>query len=424
MTNDKLKMTNGGRGTNYIYNIAEQYIHLTFVIRHLSFILLLLIGSLLIVGSQAYAEDIAISSTEDASQLISNFGGLGLGYVKVGSSEVGTLSWHPDVAFGPFTLGLDGNLALGTNTPPNFNNVVIRHAGYDDGKRGLMYGVIEDVTWGHGLLMDNFSTRLTGSILLSNDQLAWKGYLDFDKVVVRALTTQRAITGIRLEERVHPMVVLGQTYITDSDGVTVPSTSVVQKVSGVGLDASVPLPWGFEGYAEYAQLIDHGSGYGAGIEWGWDFMVAAAEMSAGYRFLDNGFVPGYFNAEYESNPIDLASAEATGNNKNGYIAQMGIAALGLTTLKVRYENYNESDAALNAEAYTLLPHGIEVGAYFAQPRFVNFRSLSFEEGSIIGGSAAYPVNDFTKIVIHYKKYYDTATSQVEESQYYELKFSF
>ena len=372
------------------------------------------------------AQDVTtvVKGDEETTQVASSIGGLSLGYIKVGTKEVGNLAWHPDLRLGPIGLGVDVNVSLGEEKPSGYEHVVLRFLEYDDGKRGLRYGVIDHLTWGHGLLMKDYSTRVAGPVLLNNQQLGMKAYLDMDKYVVRALGTRSNIYGLRVEERIYPMLTLGQTYITDTDGVMPPGTSEVQKVSGIGMDATVPLPLNLKGYAEWAQLLDYGSGLATGISWGLDVMLAKASFLAEYRMLDSKFVPGYFDSDYETNPINLASAEATGNVKNGYLAQLGVSALDLLALSVAYENYNDSDSAsVNADLYAKIVN-MEVTGYYKQPNFINFRSLSLEEGAIMGGSIAYPVNPFTWLVVHYKKVYNPDTEEVEESQYYELRLSF
>ncbi|MBI5399191.1 hypothetical protein HZB07_01045 [Candidatus Saganbacteria bacterium] len=359
------------------------------------------------------------------SRLQSNIAGLSLGYVKVGSREVGSLAWHPDFKLGPYGLGADVNLFLGQDKPIGYDNLVLRYLEYNDGKKGLRYGVIENLTWGHGLLLDKYSTRAYGTLVLNNEQLAYLGFVDLDSYVVRALLTKRGLYGVRVEERINPMLRLGQTYIADNSGVTPLGTTESQKISGLGLDATVPLPLNFEGFAEYAQLIGKGSGYGAGLSWGYDMMVANASFLAEYRVLDKNFVPGYYGPDYETNPINLSSAEATGNVKNGYLAKLDVNALGLASLKAIYEKYNDSNSgSLNADLTAKLPQDVEANYYYKQPNFSNFRSLSFEDGAILGGSLAYPINPFSKVVLHYKKAYNPITAKVEESQYYELRLSF
>lgn len=380
-----------------------------------------------LLGTLAYSQEVRTTitgGTDIPTRLESRLGEMSLGYIKVGSKEVGNIAWNPDFKFGNWGFGANVNIPLGENKPVGYENVVLRYVEYDDGQKGLRYGVIENLTWGHGLLVDGYSTRMYAPLFLNNDQMAYRGYLDMEKYIVRGLTTKTGVYGVRVEERIHPMLILGQTYISDSNGVTIPGSTEVQKVSGIGVDASVPLPLNLEGYAEYAQLINHGSGLSAGVSWAYDIMVARASFLAEYRVLDSRFVPGYFDADYETNPVNLSSAEATGNVKNGYRAKLGINAMGFASLDATYEWYNDSEyGAVAADLFAKLPGDIEARGYYQQPKFTNFRSLTLEEGAVVGGSLAYPVNPFTRIVVHYKKVYNPATMQVEESQYYELRIS-
>lgn len=353
-------------------------------------------------------------------QIDSNFS---LGFIKYGSSEVGNLSWHPDLKLGPLGLGLDINYPLNSTKPFGYENIVLRNLEYNDGQKGLQYGVLDKVTYGHGLLMKDFSTRLSGPIILNSSQVGIKGFYDFEKGVVRAMWTKAGVEAVRLEERINPMLNLGQSYVTDVDGVIVPATGVLQKVSGFALDATVPLPYNFEGYAEYAQLIDHGNGLSTGVSWGYDLMVARANMLVEYRMLDKSFVPGYFGPQYNTDPINLASVEATGNAKNGYLAQLDVDALGIAQFGLMYEKYNESIASLNANLNAHLGDQITFAGYYKQPNFSDFRSLTLEQGAMIGSDLGYKINPFTSVIVHYKKVYNPATLQVEESTYYELSFN-
>jgi hypothetical protein len=383
------------------------------------------VGGLMLDVRPAYAQVPSLTSSGTGlSQVQSNIGGLSLGYIRAGSQDAAALSWHPDFSLGPWGLGLDANLYLGQGKPTGYDNLVLRYAKYDDGKKGLLYGVINYLTWGHGMLLNNYSTRVYGSVILNNKQLAYLGYVDFDSWVIRGLATGTSVYALRLEQRINPMLRLGETFITDIDGVTPAGTTEVQKVTGIGLDATVPLPLNFQGFAEWSQLINHGAGFGAGVSWAYDMMVANAAFLAEYRVLDKGFVPGYFGPDYQINPVNLHSAEATGNVKNGYLAQLDVNALGLASLKAIFEKYNDSDSAsLAVDLSAKLPQDIEARGYFKQPDFSNFRALTFEQGALLGASIAYPMNPFTKLVWNYKKAYNTTTSQVEESQYYEIRLN-
>ncbi|MDI6731502.1 MAG: hypothetical protein QME05_02835 [Candidatus Margulisbacteria bacterium] len=384
----------------------------------------------LLFTSMAFADTTGLITPSNPLLAINQFmpngmGGVGIGYVTSGSAETVNVSWHPDFKFGFFSVGLDVNLPMGgSSIPSGLDSIVWRSIAYDDGLRGLRYGVIESLTWGSGLLMDRYSTRLTGTVILDNRQLAFVGYLNAPSdITVRALATKTSLDGVRIEKKVNPMLTVGGSFLCDYDGVVIPAAGTNQQVNGAGVDAKIPLPMNFEGYAEVAQLLNHGNGTSVGISWGQDIMIAKANFSAEYRMLDKGFAPGYFNSEYEYNPVNLTSLEATGQAKNGYLIRLDADALSMASLKATYEQYNQSNGAVSAYLYGKLPQKVELSGYYSQPTFTDFTSLSFEQGAILGGTLAYPINTFTDIVAHYKKAYNSATARVEETQYYELRFN-
>ena len=391
---------------------------------------LLVVTCLLMVAVSVFAEvtTTVTSSSSGPTKLQSNIGGVSIGYIKVGTAEVTTLAWRPDFKFGPWGLGADVNMALGENKPANYENAVLRYIEYDDSKKGLRYGVLDGVTIGHGLLMKNYSTRIGNAVLLNNEQMGYKGYLDMDKYVVRAIATRSNIYVARVEERINPVLTLGQYYITDTTGRTVTlsggGTQSYPSVSAVGLDATMPLPANLEGYAEVGQIMNHGKGIAAGLSWGYDIMIANASFLAEYRMLDSNFVPGYFGVDYETNPINLVSAEALTKPKNGYLAQLGINAIGLASLTAVYESYVDSNSSMMADLTAKLGDQVSVRGYYKQPNFVDFRSLTLEQGAILGADVSYKVNPFTSLVTHYKKAYNPSSGQVESTQYYEVALTF
>ena len=399
----------------------------------------LIIGSLVVISSLIFGYSSLVraelpvtttitSGANTPTQLQSNIGGISLGFIKAGTAEVATLGWHPDLRFGPWGLGADVNLGLGDNKPSNFEGAVMRYVKYDDSQKGLTYGVLNGVTVGHGLVMKNYSTRIGSQIMLTNEQMGFFGYVDLDKYVVRGMMTRSNIYLGRVEERVNPLLTLGQYYINDATGRTIKqsdgTTRTFPSVAAIGADATVPLPANFQAYAEASQLINHGGGASAGLSWAYDMLVAGASFSAEYRLLDKAFVPGYFSADYENNPVDLASAEATNSPKNGYLVQAGINALGLMTFNAVYESYLNSNSALTADLITKLGDQISVRGYYKQPNFVDFRSISVDQGVVLGADVAYKVNQNTSLITHYKKAYNSTTGQVESTQYYELALNF
>jgi len=353
--------------------------------------------------------------------------GISLGYIKAGSAEVGVVTWRPDLSLGTWSLGFDANLPLGDKKPEGFDSIVFRSAEYNDGQKGLRYGVLDNVTWGRGLLMKNYSTRIAGPITQNNQQTAIKGFFNAERVGVQFMSTWSHIYAVRLTEKVNPMLTIGQSYITDTDGPSIkqPDGSTINypSVSGAAVDASVPLPLNFEGYAEAAQLINHGTATTIGINWGLEAFIFSAGFDAGYRFIDQKFVPGYFNADYETNPINLSSYEATGQSKDGYVAELKLLAANVLMINALYESYKGSNTTLTANAETEIDK-IYASAYFKQPNFQDFRSLTLEEGAILGGSIGYKINPNMMLIASYKKAYDPVLGKVIESQFYEAKMMF
>lgn len=352
---------------------------------------------------------------------------LSIGFIKSGTNEVGALSWNPDFKLGPWKIGLALNIPMSPKKTIALDQIVFRYAEYNDGQKGLRYGGITGLTWGRGLLMKNYSSYALGSIIPSNQQMTLMGYYSYDMYKAQALGTWSHIYGLRLTEQINPWLVLGQSYITDSDGVLVKQTSGTDKqfpsVTGVGVDATCPLPFNFDAYAEAASLLNHGNGLTFGLGWDYDILAMALSFDAGYRAIDKGFAPGYFNAEYESNPIDLTSFEASGKSKNGYTAELNALYGKIFKFRAFFEKYNENPTgSLNGNA-TLYMDEAYADFYYSQPNFVDFRSLDLQQGAVLNGEVGYKVNQFTTLVLHYKKYYDGGLAQVVESTYYEMKFS-
>lgn len=351
---------------------------------------------------------------------------ISLGYLLSGSSEIAALSWKPDFKWGTWALGFDFNLPMGQVKPVDYSNIVFRYAEYNDGQKGLRYGMLDNLTYGRGLIMKNYTSRSNSDIIPTNNQMSTSLYFKTGIFGFYGMGTWSQVYAVRATQQINPMVTLGESYVTDTDGPTVLEPNGVRRkyppVSGMSVDMSVPLPYNFEGYAEAAQLMGHGNGLTAGIDWASNVMDLSMSFNAGYRSLDKGFAPGYFNEQYESNPIDLVSYEATGKEKNGEIVELYAAYSNLSKLGIIYENYNGSNPSLTGDLKTVLSEKASLALRYSQPNFVDFRSLDLEQGAIIIGALTYKLNANLAMVLNYKKAYDPVAGKVVESQYYEMKF--
>jgi len=357
--------------------------------------------------------------------------GISLGFIKAGSVEVGSISWRPNYKYGAWGLGFDVNVPIGNQRPDGYDSLVFRYAEYDDGQKGLRYGVLDGITWGHGLLVKNYTTRLAGPVILNNNQMGIRGFYNWDNYGVTALNTWSHIYGVRVTEKIKPveflpLITFGQGYICDTNGLSVKQTDGTTRSfpsqAGVELDATMPLPFGFNGYGEYARLMNYGQGASVGVDWGVDFLAFAATFDVGYRSMSSRFAPGYFDTDYEINPTDLTSIGAS--SRNGYFAGFKGIMSDYLKLNIQYEAYQGANTTLLAEALSIPREDVSLYAYYSQPKFVDFNSLTLEEGAVIGAKVGYKVNPNTMIVTHYKKAYNPTLGKVEETQWYEIELSF
>lgn len=363
----------------------------------------------LLITSSAFAQE----STFDY--------GVSIGLVKFDSASMGLFSWRPNLEFGPLTLSLDVNLPLGDQRPSQFESAVVRYADLTTEIFGIRYGILEDITFGYGLLLNDYSTTIKGGITLNNRQVGLRTYYKGDLISSEILGTWSGLYGIRLTERIY-FFTFGQAYLVDTDGVAILKTDGTFKnfppQSGYSLDVGVPILPGTELYAEMAHLNNHGSGYSAGFKLGSDLYFLKTSFKIERRFIESNFVPGYFNAQYEIDPVDLNSAEATGEKKDGYLAELLASTFGIGRLGIIYENYNGSNPALSGDAFLDLGFPWFVSIFLRQPNFKDFRSLTVEEGAVLGGDLGYRINPYTNFTIHYKKAYDPALGKVIEGATY------
>ncbi len=384
-----------------------------------------------VLGAAASAQGSSINITAEPGKSFMSgklANGITLGYVKSGSSEAAVARWSPDWWMGNFGLGLDINIPMGDKKPTDIETVVLRFAEYRTDDFGVRYGIVENYTLGFGLLVNNYSSVSRGSIIQSNQQTGLTLRYRNGIYGLQAIGTWSRFYGVRVTEQVAPLLTLGQYYVTDADGVNFKKTDGTQvsypAQSGFGLDASVPLSTIGVAFLEYAKINNHGAGISAGVNAGYDFLIARARMTVARRWLDRNFVPGYFNENYETDPINVASYEASSTAKDGYFARLDLDVLGKGNGWAMLESYNGSNASLKAEATAVLSDDYWASAGFYQPNFVDFRSLNVEEGAIITGKVGYKVNPYTSVIANYKKAYDPVQGRIVETQWYEVSLNF
>lgn len=388
--------------------------------------------AIVFISGMCFADMIGnVSSGGDLTSMSTRFAnGVGFGYANAGGVPSSVLRWNPDFTFGNLGLGLDINLVLGEKKDPNIETVVLRHVQYNTPSRGIKYGILRNITFGQGLLLGNYTTVSKGGIIESNKQTGVQAYYKKDIYGVEVLGTWSKLYAARITEELKYLIpfTLGQYYVTDTDGVNFTKTdgTIVSypSISGAAIDAQTPLLFGSNLYAEYARLIGRGGGFAAGLAASADFGLGKASLRAERRIIDYNFVPGYFNEDYETNPINLTSYEASSQSKDGYRVLLNTTVLNKGYIQAILEGYNGSNSALKADAYADISPEYFAAASFYQPNFQDSRSLNVEQGAIITTRLGYKANAFTNIIVNYKKAYDPDQGKVVETQWYEFKIAF
>ena len=356
----------------------------------------------------------------------SNAGGFGI--VNNGGISAPVLRWTPDFRYGPIALGIDINFTLNNAAAAGVDNLVVRHLEYSSPKWGAKYGLLTNITYGSGLLMNNYTAVLKGGVIPSDQQGALRAYYNEGIFGVEVLGTWSRVYGARVTEQVLPYLTLGQYFVGDGDGINQVRPDGTIKVfpsqSGWGVDAVAPFLLGSNVFAEYARLNNHGGGFSAGIMAGYDLILTRLTFKAEKRSLDHNFVPEYYNEEYETNPVDIVSYEAAGISRDGYKLSLAGDVLGTGKFWAVLESYNGSNSALKAEALANLGSQYFAAAGYYQPNFVDARSLDYKEGAIMTTKLGYKVNPFTQVIANAKSAYDPDQGKVVVTQWYEVALTF
>lgn len=321
-------------------------------------VIALLLGTSMIYADVAYELDDFTSNTS-----------VGASIVNVSGKSYLDASLSPEFTFAGLGLGLDFNLFLpldGGSVPSDLNAVVVRKVSYDykkEGKNlwGFQWGFIDNLTMGYGLLMDNYASSFGPNY--DNSSAGLTGYVNFDSVRLRYLTTASKITAGRVQYKLPGLdmgkgIWAGVTYVQDADGVDFEPkdgpTQTRPETLGVAVDLSLPI---LENdkltlFAEHARLasgnVELSDATDSNAANATAFGVAGRaskvwDYRAEYRMLKNGFIPGYYNRTYEITSTPTTSTD----DINGFYVEsrfdFGLAKAGFV-----YESYEDVDPLMTA----------------------------------------------------------------------------
>jgi hypothetical protein len=261
------------------------------------------------------------SADAPTETLPSRFGALAARTDVYGGPSYIGVEWRTGVGFdaeataGPFSLGLGGRLHVGadglyepdTDEPYDVLRL-IRYARFDPTPRLPVYariGPLSNVTLGEGHLVHQFQTttawdeRTVGTEAAV--QLPWVRLMAFaDDVRLDGLVGGRVVFNpfaTSLGPRLRSLRV-GASAVTD---LALPTE---QATTALSVDARFAFlqigDFALYPFASYAQFIEYGQSFGAGLEFASRELIGLGRLGATLGLFQSGdqFIPGYFNAFY------------------------------------------------------------------------------------------------------------------------------
>ncbi len=299
----------------------------------------------LMVSSAAYGLNYQLSDFMEGGST-----GMDVGYTLIDSKSFFKAGFTPNVPIGPLEVGLNVNLyfPLGDyDTPDSVSWLAFRHVAYDyEKKHGFKWGRLQRVTLGNGLLVDNFDSGSGGTSEFTNDKAGLLAYATIYDAKITAMQTAQNVQALRVQRPIYELgsapIILGGTYITDTDGVDDDSSGEqVTRPEQSGYEVDISYPIGgpvLTTYIEYAELTDQGKGASTGLR---GSIIEVIDYRAEYRVLGKGFVPGYFNSAYQSTGFDFTSgglAEETA----GFLVNASSSFMnGYAKAGLQYEKYDD-----------------------------------------------------------------------------------
>lgn len=340
--------------------------------------------------------------------------GLEFGYYSGSGLNCGVLSLQKDYYSSDLSFGaaINGNLS---NKDISLESVVVKYLEYDDGTRGFRYAPLEDMSFGFGLLLNDFNTSYYQPVFFKNEQCGLRVYYDFDSFTLEGMGTYSHLYGIRLKDISIYNMDIGIEYLSDSDLLS--SESFGRSACGAYIE--IPLTDEFSIIGESAGTSNGGEGNMAGIAFDYDLIFAYSKINVGAVSFNDRFIPGYFTSGYDLDPVDFSSLEAPGERRYGTFSKLNTGLLGFLAFNLINEDYTDGGSATSG-SFLLTPfERINIIGFVKELSFCDFRPVKGEDSNMIGGTVEYKFKSIS-ISLNYKKTLVEGSLKPLEATYFQF----
>ncbi len=321
-----------------------------------------------------------------------------IGYFSYRGTNYYKTSFNPDLFLGPLEIGLDFNGFFSENKPLPTNLFPIfslRHAAFEYNNEKMTVGTrwqrLSKVQYDYGLLMDNYDSGSAGPAEFNTAKGGGEFYYTSNIINLRTFCTASGVQAYEGDFRISENLILGKPlilgalYIQDSDGVfDIDSQTIKLRNPQKGYSFNLYVPImddnALNFYSEYAVLLNHGNGISAGFGGSMFDEILFYRLEG--RYLDTGFVPGYFNASYEATTFDFDKS-APKTKAYGGALYIGLSLFDdYLKTEAMYENYTNTDPVFS--------WGIGWQKLFDMVGMINYiRSFQDAGAGIINASISY-----------------------------------
>lgn len=329
-----------------------------------------------------------------------------------------------DLESGDFIFGT-AIIAKGEKELEGYESIVLDYLEYNNGTKGLFYGQLDSVRYGSGLLLNDFNTTYAHPVFLSNKNRALRSYYYMDYCTLNMFKTNDNLYGINIDDLYLFGTNFGIEYVSEADGIKGFSEEFSPYTCAYGISFISPtiIADCIRMYGEYASVNEKNSGVALGVSCDYNLFFMPMNLRAEGRSLDKGFFPGYFSPDYDVNPVNLSSYEASDKRREGTLVSLGSSLFGFLAFRTTYENYTGGNETLSYDFIITPVSGLDITGFSRQPTFTRYRQFPKGDTTMVGGSVLYRVGQIS-LSANYKKAPLPEDIRSYETSYVEMAYRF